>query len=109
MKSEKDRRHVQREMCSDFGQIAWLDQRGRRISCLGLIEDVSPDGLCLNLELPGPASATVHLHTKGFEGEARVCYCELGDSGYLIGLEFVNGCAWDRNKWRPRHLLSATG
>jgi len=92
-------------MCSDFVQVAWLDQEGRRISYLGLIEDVSPGGLCLNLDLPVGVATTVHLHTKGLEGEARVCYCTPGDYGYLVGLEFLDGLSWAKEKWQPKHLL----
>ena len=105
MKSQPDRRKSQREMCSDFVQVAWFDQRGYRISNVGLIEDVSPEGLCLNLDLPVAVGATVHLHTKGLDGEAQVRYCELGDYGYLVGLEFLDGLSWDREKWQPKHLL----
>ena len=109
MKPSGDHRRSQREMCSDLVQIAWLDQGGRRFSEVGLIEDVSHGGVCLNLDLPVPAGATVCIHTKGLHGEARVCYCEPGQDGYLVGLEFQEGLTWDREKWQPKHLLSQNG
>jgi hypothetical protein len=96
-------------MCSDFVHLAWADQQSRRISYVGLLEDVSPDGLCVNLDVPVPVGKTIHLHTKGFQGEAEVRYCELGDYGYQVGVEFVDGCTWDRDKWRPKHLLNIEG
>jgi len=104
LKTETERRKTPRHLCSDFVQISWMDDTQRPISSLGLLEDVSPEGLCLSLELPVPAGRAVHVHTKGFEGEARVRYCELGDYGYLVGLEFAGGCTWERDKWRPKHL-----
>ena len=109
LKHRDDRRKSARDMCSDFVQIAWLDQAGRRISCLGILEDVSPKGLGVSMELPVPQGHTVHLHTKGLEGEALVRYCVLGDYGYVVGLEFLDGCSWDREKWRPKHLLTRVG
>ncbi len=93
-------------MCSDFVQISFLGQAERLVSHVGLLEDVSPDGMCLNLDLPVPTGQTVQVHTKGFEGKARVSYCHLGEYGYQAGLEFVDGCSWDRETWQPKHLLT---
>jgi hypothetical protein len=106
LKRADERRKNKRELCADFVQIAWCDQQGRRISTVGVLEDVSPAGLCLNVEHSVPLSMRVHLHTKGFEGEAEVRHCELADYGYLVGVEFVDGCSWDRDRWQPKHLLS---
>lgn len=106
MRPADERRKSKRELCADFVQVAWCDQQRLRISSVGVLEDVSPDGLCLNLEHSIPVGVRLHLHTKGFEGEAEVRYCELGDYGYLVGVEFVDGCSWDRDRWRPKHLVS---
>ena len=93
-------------MCSDFVQIAWVDDGGRRISNIGLLEDVSPSGLCISVDVPIPAGRRVYLHTKGFEGEADVRYCQPGDYGYLLGMEFAEGCCWEPERWRPKHLYN---
>ena len=107
MKPSKDARRSRREMCSDFVQVAWNNQQGKQCSDIGLIEDVTPEGLCLNLGVPLPVSSLVRLHTKGFEGEGEVRYCRPSETGgHLVGLEFVNGSEWDRAKWRPKHLLT---
>jgi hypothetical protein len=106
LKKQMERRKSSRQMCSDFVQIAWSDDRGRRTFNVGLLEDVSPEGISLTLDLPVPAGRRVHLHTKGFAGEAEVCYCELLDYGYLLGLEFADGCCWEPEKWRPKHLYA---
>ena len=106
MKPSNERRKSPRELCSDFVQFAWKDQQGRRISYVGILEDVSPEGMCVQSDLPAPVGQRVHLHTKGFDGEAQVCYCDLVDYGYIVGLEFLEGCTWEREKWRPKHLLA---
>ena len=36
-------------------------------------------------------------------------HTELGDYGYLVGLEFADGYEWDRQKWTPDHLLAIPG
>ena len=105
MKPQDERRVSPRHMCSDFVQIDWMSHNNRRSSHIGVLEDVSPEGLCVNLDVPAPVGRTVHLHTRGFEGEAEVRYCDWGELGYQVGLEFLDGCTWDPQKWQPKHLL----
>ena len=109
MKTHREKRQTDRQMCSDFISLAWADQNGRRLSDTGLLEDVSPGGVCVSMKLPVGVGYTVYLHTRGFEGEAEVRYCNLGEYGYLVGLEFINGTGWDQEKWRPKHLLEVVG
>ena len=61
--------------------------------------------MCVSFDTALPLDATVHAHTRGFEGQAEVRYCQGTDAGYQIGLEFVDGAGWDRDQWRPRHLV----
>jgi hypothetical protein len=95
-------------MCSDFVQLVWTDHRGREISQVALLEDVSPEGMCLQAEEPVPPMSPVRLHTRGFDGQAVVLYCERRDCGYQLGVEFAADTGWDRGRWKPKHLLSAT-
>ena len=96
-------------LCSDFAEITFLDQNGDPISDTGLLEDVSARGFTVSLSLPLPISKRVSIHTKGFDGDAIVRHTELGDYGYLVGLEFADGYQWDRQKWTPDHLLAIPG
>ena len=105
MQPKSDRRQHRRQMCADFVQVAWLAPSARRSSYVGIIEDVSPEGLCINLDVPVPVGTEVHLHTRGFQGEAEVRYSRSSEVGYLVGLEFLDGYTWDQKKWRPKHLL----
>ena len=104
MKPRKERRREPRQLCSEFVQVAWLDDRENRISMVGVLEEVSPSGLAVSLDLPAPVGRTVHLNARGFSGEAEVRHCELGDYGYIVGMEFTGGGGWDLKKWRPGHL-----
>jgi hypothetical protein len=93
-------------LCSDFAQITFVDQKGDPMSDVGLLEDVSAGGITISLSVPLPISMRVRIHTKGFEGDAIVRHTELGDYGFLVGLEFADGYEWDRQKWTPDHLLA---
>ena len=72
----------------------------------GLLEDISSGGLCLSMSLPLDPGRAVRLSAAGLDAQAKVRYCELGDYGYLTGVEFAPGYGWDRMSWRPKHLLS---
>lgn len=105
MKPPDDRRQNRRDLCAELIQVAWSDSEQHRISRLGLLEDVSPGGVCVILELPVPVGVTVYLHTPGFSSKAQVRYCKPDEGGYRVGLEFEEDGAWDRRKWKPGHLL----
>lgn len=109
MKKSEQRRRAAREMCSDLIQISLQDQRGHWVRETGLLEDVSLHGMCISLNIPITVGRLVHLHARGFRGEARVRSCELGDYSYLLGVEFSDGFEWDRKKWKPKHLLPVPG
>ena len=70
------------------------------------LEDLSKEGLCFRLAIPMTVGLEMEFHCDGFSGKAHVCYCNLGEYGYLVGAEFANGCGWDKERWRPKHLIS---
>ncbi len=105
MRPDKERRRNTREMCSDFVQLAWTGDRGEQVVEVGVLEDVSREGMCVSVDTPVPVHSTVRVHTRGLDGAAEVRYCDRNETGYQVGLEFLDGCTWDREKWRPRHLL----
>ncbi len=103
------KRRSSRQMCSDFVQVSFADQDGRTVSDTGLLEDVSRQGLNISLNIPLPEGQDIKLQSEGFSGKARVRYCNVGDYGYLVGLEFADRHEWDPKKWAPRHLLAIPG
>ncbi len=98
-------RKYSRALCSDFVRIAWMDEQCGPMHCVGLLEDVSRGGMGIMIELPVPVDIAVYVQTSGFTLVAAVRHCELGCYGYLVGLEFQGGYSWNKEKWRPRHLL----
>ena len=101
-----NKRSSPRQMCSDYVKVSFADQDGRTVSDTGLLEDVGRQGLNISLNIPLPKGQDIKLQMEGFSGKARVRYCNIGDYGYLIGLEFADRYEWDPEKWAPRHLLT---
>ncbi len=93
-------------MCSDLVLVRFQDQTGRWVQETALVEDVSQTGVCISLGLPITLRREVEIEAEGFMGKAQVRYCELGEYSYLLGLEFSKGFQWDRQRWRPKHLLT---
>lgn len=106
---QKERRSSPRHMCSELVHLNWQNPRGGRKSDVGLLEDVSPQGACVNLKAPMKVGDLVSVHTRGFDGDAEVAYCQPIEDGYQVGLEFLDGSGWNREKWRPKHLLENAG
>lgn len=106
MRLEPEKRREKRDMCSDLVVVRFQDQTGRWVQETALVEDVSASGLCISLGLPITVRREIEIEAEGFEGRARVRYCELGEYSYLLGLEFCEGFHWDRQKWQPKHLLA---
>ena len=73
---------------------------------IGVLEDVSLGGVSISLNIPIPVGTGARIHTRDFEGQVAIRYCELGDYGYLVGVEFADGYRWDEGKWEPAHLLA---
>ena len=93
-------------MCSEIVNVSFQDQQDTQVATTALLEDLSPQGACLSLDMPLTVGLRVRLETDGFGREAEVRYCELGDYGYLVGVEFAAGEEWHRQEWQPSHLLS---
>jgi len=104
--SPSERRSTRRSLCSELASVRFEDQTGRPVDLSGLIEDISPGGLCLSLSAPLTPGRTVRVSSEGLDARAEVRYCELGDYSYLVGLRFADGGGWDRSRWRPKHLFT---
>ena len=106
MHVEDKKRAYGREMCSELVEVSFHDQTGNVVCEKGLLEDLSKEGLCFSLAIPMTVGLEMEFHCDGFSGKAHVCYCNLGEYGYLVGAEFADGCGWDKEMWRPKHLIS---
>jgi hypothetical protein len=101
----QDRRLEERLLCADFVSVQWRDGAGHAREALANLEDISPSGVCLQLDEPIRRGALVRVvHPKG-EMEGIVKYCIFRDLGYFMGIKFGAGYTWSRRRFKPKHLL----
>jgi hypothetical protein len=98
-------RSAVRMLCADIVEVHWRDQAGRNWHGTGLLEDISAEGACLQVESAIPLGAEIRWEgpRKRFEGEVR--YCVYREIGYFVGVEFHSGSRWSKKDYQPQHLL----
>lgn len=92
-------------MCAEMVGVEWRDDLGQVCRCTGLLEDISPNGACLQLDVPLSLGTVLDIeYHKGYlEGSVSYCYfCEIG---YWVGVRFGSNMKWSLKRFRPRHLL----
>lgn len=94
-----------RMLCADLVNVRWKDKSGRGRKATAILEDISPRGACLQLDIPVPVSTSVRVsHAKGqLEGQVR--YCVYRDIGYFVGLQFSSDSKWSAREFKPQHML----
>jgi len=100
-----ERRCEPRLLCSELVEVHWRDRgRWRRIGT-AILEDISPNGACIQLETKVPVGA--HLRVRAERGELRgeVRWCQYREFGYFAGLRLEEGGRWSRSTFEPQHLL----
>jgi hypothetical protein len=101
-----ERRANQRSLCSEIVELFWSDGLGWPHRAKAILEDISPQGACLQTEaiLPIHAEVALKLGEIGLPGAVR--YCTLIGGSYFVGVEFAEGRGWSREQYGPEHLLS---
>ena len=100
-----DRRVEIRMLCADVVDILWKDENGRVRRSQANLEDISSSGAGLEFEHPVPVLATVRIRHPRGELTGKVKYCVLRETGYLVGVEFDEGCRRLEAGFRPRNLF----
>ncbi|MDQ6676870.1 MAG: hypothetical protein M3Z09_06195 [Acidobacteriota bacterium] len=101
-----ERRFEDRLLCADIVEVEWTDNPGELRIANALLEDISPIGLCLQLDYMLPAGTAVTIRMKGRSIPASVQYCAWREIGYFTGLVFQTGFRWSSHLFRPQHLLN---
>jgi hypothetical protein len=100
----EDRRKNDRSMCAELLTVHWIDGGRSRIDVAGL-EDISTNGVCLQIEQPIPVGTPVSIHYPSGKYRGKVKYCESHPIGYLLGIAFDEGYRWSKSDFEPSHLL----
>ena len=88
-----------------LAEAALKDTSGKLHKELGSLEDISPQGACLQVEEALPPDTVLTIIYPGGKFIARVKYCNLQETGYFVGVEFEGGYRWSRRLYDPPHLL----
>jgi hypothetical protein len=104
-----ERRKDSRYLCADLVHVEWLQGRDDNEEFRyeeGILEDISRQGGCVQLEHPIPLGSTIVLsiHEEKFTG--HVSYCFYRDFGYFIGIHFSDDKIWSVDKVAPDHLTN---
>lgn len=92
-------------LCADMVKVSWKDPLGKRRRTVGLLEDISATGACLQLENSVPLGAEIGWACPKQEFTGRVRYCVYREIGYFIGVQFGDDTRWSRRTYKPQHLL----
>ena len=91
-------------LCADMLEVHWKDETGDR-QAMALLEDISPSGACLHLEIPIPSGTQIHWGFPKQQCGGTIRYCVYREIGYFIGVEFEAGFQWSKKTYLPQHLL----
>jgi hypothetical protein len=104
-----NRRVEPRLLCAEIVHFWWKDNGGRANKSVANLEDISPSGACLQLDLEVPVNTAVRFtHAKG-ELAGTVRHCVFWEIGYFVGIEFDSGSRWSVKQLKPQHLLDPEG
>ncbi|MCU1260732.1 MAG: hypothetical protein JWO80_3617 [Bryobacterales bacterium] len=86
-------------------EVEWVEPSGWLRIATALLEDISTEGACLQMESAIPISTSVELRYGGVAIPALVKYCVYREIGYYVGVEFREGFRWSEQRFHPQHLL----
>jgi hypothetical protein len=98
-------RNEERQLCADLVKVQWKSPSGPEHSEWAILEDISSSGACLEIEEAIPPETIVNLQFTSDQCQARVKYCTLDRTNYLLGVLFEQGYRWSRRRFKPQHLL----
>ena len=102
---QDERRTEVRMLCADMVDVCWKDQAGRRRQAVGLLEDISPSGACLQMENPVPLGVEIRWQSPKRQFTGHVQYCVYREIGYFVGVQFDSASRWSKRVYKPQHLL----
>jgi len=93
-------------LCADLVDLEWKDRSGWRHRVVANLEDISPAGACLQVEIPVPLETEIRLSYVNGQLTGRVRHSASQYGSYFIGVEFAPGQRWSPTEFRPMHLLN---
>jgi len=101
-----ERRFERRMLCADLVEVCWLGQGGAEHAAIANLEDISPQGASVLLDVAPAVGTAVRVRCLRGDFIGHVTYCRPEpDYGHSVGIQFAGGSRWSPRKYRPRHLL----
>ncbi|HEY4085420.1 MAG TPA: hypothetical protein VGM43_05750 [Bryobacteraceae bacterium] len=95
-----------RFLCADLVRLDWIWGEDNLRTEQALLEDISAQGGCVQLDEPLALGVSVMLTVGSTPFYGHVCYCTFRDDAYFIGLRFANETMWSASLVEPRHLIN---
>ncbi len=102
----RERRTDTRLLCAELVELIWRDSQDRVKRRIGNLEDISPNGICVQLETPIPTGTSVRMLYGVGELTGIVRYELYRDEAYFIGIELEQDSRWSPTQFLPEHLLN---
>ncbi len=101
----QDRRIDMRLLCAELVELIWLDPSGRERRRIGNLEDISQNGMCIQLETPIPIGTDIRMQYGSVQLTGIVRYTHCRDQAYFVGIELDEHSRWSARHFAPRHML----
>ena len=92
-----DRRFDVRLPVADTVLLSWTDQTGQKQDGPAEMADISRSGASVRTQHPVKVGTILSVGYQDQELIGKVRSCVSGPTGYLLGIEFEDGC-----RWKPR-------
>jgi len=100
-----ERRIEPRLMCADLVEVEWRDELDRPQRSVANLEDISPMGACLQLEIEIPLRTVIRMTVMKSQYVGEIRYCVFREFGYFLGVQFEPGVKWSSRSFKPLHLF----
>ena len=87
-------------------EVSWKEHTGKKRQAMGLLEDISLSGACLQMESPIPVVVETSWKHPSQQFSGVVRYCTYQEIGYFVGVKFSPGIRWSEDVFQPGHLLN---
>ena len=101
----KERRKEARLLCSDLIKVRIEDAGGAPAELIANLEDISPNGACLQFDQPMPEGTRLCLRLGRHLFRGRAVHSTRNDIGHFVGVQFDAGKLWSREIYEPKHLF----
>ena len=99
----RERRSEPRYMCSELVRVVTASDAQPGV--VANLEDISPSGACVQLESAIAVDTAIEIVCSSCRLKGKVRYCRFVELGYDVGVELEPRGSWDRNRFKPEHLL----